>query len=71
MSARLVTTHGNGDFKCPECDTPILVEWDTEYGDPIIGQHTWEKCPECNKRIGFECLTEYRALKQVHLEVPE
>lgn len=63
MSLARLTT-GGSDFKCPECEAGLDVEWDTEYGDPLLGQHEWEKCPACDKRIGFECWTEYRALKQ-------
>ena len=39
--------HG-GDFKCPHCQTGLdVIDWKTEYGDPLVGEHTTQ-CPECN-----------------------
>ena len=57
-----ILTCGGGDMICPECDNGLSVEWDTEYGDPVIGQSEGV-CPHCDKKIMFECWTEYRAFK--------
>ena len=38
--------NGGHNFICPCCQTPLKIEWDTEYGDPIIGEEDFE-CPDC------------------------
>lgn len=58
------TGYGNADVKCPFCHCEIDVEWTTEYGDPLPGDHSG-KCPECNKEFEFNCEinVSYSALK--------
>ena len=34
------------DLQCPWCQTAYSVNWQTEYGDVIFGQHDVE-CPNC------------------------
>lgn len=49
-------------LRCPHCQCGIDVEWTTEYGDPLPGDHSG-RCPECGKEIEFnvEVTTTYTA----------
>jgi transcription initiation factor IIE alpha subunit len=38
------------DLQCPCCHTDYAVVWQTEYGDPIFGQHDTE-CPSCGLEL--------------------
>ena len=46
------------DIVCNSCKSQWDVDWDTEYGDPCIGEH-YGDCPKCGKRIDFGCYIEY------------
>lgn len=41
-----------GDLTCLHCKTEFDVVWDTEYGDPLFGEHE-TSCPNCDKEIYF------------------
>lgn len=44
----------SNDLKCPHCKQAYYVKWETEYGDPLTGEHNaW--CPKCNKDFVFNC----------------
>jgi hypothetical protein len=52
--------HG-GDFECPYCKTGLdIVNWRTEYGDPLVGEYP-TKCPECGKvfNLAIQVTTTY------------
>lgn len=51
---------GGDDVKCPKCKTQYDVDWHTEYGDPLVGEHTGE-CPnlQCGAFVSFECHIKY------------
>lgn len=49
---------GGDDITCPCCKTKWDVDWDTEYGDPCVGEH-FGNCPECGTRIEFGCYIQY------------
>ena len=46
------------DIKCENCSHNFHVYWNTEYGDPIIGDHS-TFCPKCGKPISFEVYYTY------------
>ena len=49
------------DIECPNCKSKLEIIWDTEYGDPDIGEYTG-KCPKCNSNIDFTCNISYYVL---------
>jgi uncharacterized C2H2 Zn-finger protein len=49
---------GEQDVTCPHCAAKFHVTWDTDYGDPLIGDHS-EECPKCGKLIHFEAVITY------------
>ena len=51
MIFTLETGYGGGDVKCPHCQNDFNVEWDTEYGDALLGEHDDAICPNCNKQF--------------------
>ncbi len=55
--ARLVADGGD-DLLCPHCKAKISVEWETEYGDPLVGEHSSE-CPKCYKEFRWSVYHEY------------
>ena len=46
------------DVKCHECKQTFHVEWSTEYGEPLIGEHT-VTCPKCGASISFGVYHQY------------
>ena len=51
----------NGEgITCPHCKTKFGVEWDTEYGNPIIGEHEVD-CLKCGKQFNFSVYNEYNS----------
>lgn len=54
----LFTLNFDGGMECPHCKTSIGVKWETEYGDPLIGEHEAE-CPQCEKKFNFSVFHEY------------
>ena len=51
-------TYNGGDVQCPHCQKGFAVEWDTEYGDSLVGEHETE-CLECNKSFNFSVYHQY------------
>ena len=49
---------GGSDIKCPHCEKSYDVDWDTEYGDPLVGEHEAD-CPECEKEFHFSVYHKY------------
>ena len=49
---------GGNAITCPKCKKQWDVRWDTEYGDPIFGQHD-AVCPSCGEKFTFGCYFEY------------
>ena len=49
---------GHDDLICPACKHTYDVEWDTEYGDPLVGEHA-AKCINCGAVIEFGVYYEY------------
>jgi hypothetical protein len=45
-------TSGDDNMKCPHCGQQLGIEWDTEYGDPLLGEHD-AICPDCGKQFAF------------------
>lgn len=54
----------DSDVRCPVCDCGFDVGWNTEYGDPGVGEHS-APCPKCRATIQFGCYTTYTQEKQV------
>ena len=49
----------DGDhITCPKCLTRYRVNWDTEYGDPLVGLHS-ATCLQCEEEFTFEVETSY------------
>lgn len=48
----------DSDIRCPKCKMGYNVEWDTEYGEPMFGEHE-ATCPECDHVWKFEVYIEY------------
>lgn len=46
------------DVKCPHCGQRYGVEWDTDYGDASVGDHSGT-CLKCGKEIYFEVSIRY------------
>lgn len=65
MLGHITVNHDGGDFRCPHCDKPLSVEWDTEYGDAMDGTFRNEECPACHKTFDLEVsvMPVYQALK--------
>ncbi len=51
-----------GAFNCPHCAAGLEIEWSTEYGEPMIGDHS-DKCPKCEKPFSFSVRHEFTAWK--------
>lgn len=45
---------------CPECREHFRIVWDTEYSDPVVGEH-YTVCPVCRKKFMISCYTQYNA----------
>jgi len=56
---------GGDDVSCPKCGRKYDVEWNTEYGDPLVGEHKG-KCPNCGAEIEFGVYHEYTQLNAEH-----
>jgi DNA-directed RNA polymerase subunit RPC12/RpoP len=52
-------TYDGDSLKCPHCGTIFGVKWDTEYGDPLVGEHKSE-CIRCKKEFHFSVYHEYK-----------
>lgn len=52
----------NGHFKCPNCDTEIRIDWNTEYAEALMGDHQSD-CPKCSKTFNFGVRAEYYSNK--------
>ena len=50
--------YNGGDVQCPHCKKSFGIEWDTEYGDPLMNDQTTE-CLECKKTFTFQALLTY------------
>jgi hypothetical protein len=48
------------DVTCPHCGAKWHVDWITEYGDPLLGEHDTE-CPRCHKPFSFSVYHEYNS----------
>jgi len=55
---------GGSDLKCPQCGHGFDIEWDTEYGDPQVGEHEVECCSNCGRSFSFECHYVYNILPE-------
>lgn len=55
----------DSDVRCPACDCGFDVRWNTEYGDPVVGEHT-AACPVCRVAIQFGCYTTYTQAQPVN-----
>ena len=42
----------NCHLNCPHCQCGIDIRWNTEYSDPVDGEHMG-KCPGCGKEFEF------------------
>jgi len=50
---RFRLTYDGGDIECPKCKTSFAVgDWNTEYGDPMLGDHE-TKCLKCGTPFHF------------------
>jgi DNA-directed RNA polymerase subunit RPC12/RpoP len=58
MKSGLFHLVGGDDILCPKCRHTYDVDWDTEYGDPCVGEH-FVDCPACGTRIVFGCYIQY------------
>ncbi len=50
------------DLECPFCKEHFGIEWNTEYGDPLFGEHK-TKCLNCKKEFGFNVYIEYKSFE--------
>ena len=53
-------TKEDSHVTCPECQEHFRIVWDTEYHDPIVGEHD-AVCPVCRKAFRISCYTQYNA----------
>jgi hypothetical protein len=44
-----------GNVKCPHCNNVMDIQWETEYGDPVMGEHI-ARCmkDDCDKTFTFD-----------------
>ena len=52
------TAWADSDITCKACNTSYDVKWETEYSDPLIGDHE-TVCPECRAAIKFSVAITY------------
>lgn len=45
---------------CPHCKAGFDVDWITEYGEPLIGEHE-ATCLKCNKQFNFSVYNQYNS----------
>ena len=50
------------DIFCPHCQAGLDIRWETEYGDPQIGDHD-VLCPACQNTMRLQVRIDYCALK--------
>lgn len=55
------------EIVCPYCGQNHSITWDTEYGDPLYGDHT-ANCLKCDKEIHFTVYTQYSVINKVAKE---
>ena len=41
---------------CPHCDSQLSIDWTTEYGNPLEGDH-YAQCPTCDNQFIFSVET--------------
>ena len=58
MSQSFHLLAAGSDIKCPYCKYAFDVEWDTDYGIPVMGDHA-VTCIECDRLINFHVETVY------------
>ena len=46
------------ELACPHCGKKFDVKWDTEYGDPLFGEHS-VRCKACDKSFDFGVYIQY------------
>jgi hypothetical protein len=64
MSLSRLIADGGDHLLCPHCGAKISVEWETEYGDPVVGDCTSE-CPKCEKPFNWNVRIQYTSEKRV------
>jgi hypothetical protein len=50
--------YNGDDIYCEKCETRFHINWGTEYGDPLFGDHS-TKCLKCGNIIHFEVYIQY------------
>ena len=50
-------------IQCPLCKGYLDIEWLTEYGDPLYGEHE-ATCPSCNKNFNLVVDITYATYEQ-------
>lgn len=57
--------YNGGDVECPHCKKSFGVTWDTEFGDPLMGEHD-TLCLECGTSFTFQVSIQYHSWPTLH-----